>query len=405
MTDSPSPNQGPRRMKYLPLIRSLIILILSIAVIAFAVLRLKSVITNRPPPPKAEPRLVIPTVEVLSSASTSAFYSVEIDGLVSPYWQTELSAQVSGEVIEIAQGFEEGLMVKKGDLLLRIEATEYEGLVAQRRAAIAQSEQAIAEEEASGLQAAKDWTRSGRKLEDAQPLTLRKPQIATAHANLESAKIGLELAQLHLERTKITAPYDGIVQSRKASLGMVASPGLSLGSLLGTERLQVRFAISPKLVSNMNLPYGGRSETPIEITIRPVGAPHLSWPAQITRTDTQIDTDTRMFHVFADVLDPLKDPNQPLPVGAFVTATLAGESVENVHRIPESALINDTRVWTLSDDKTILSVPVRRIFSKAGEAYIRFADMPDATRNIVLQPLPSFRDGMTVSIHDEGGEL
>jgi len=390
-------------MKLLLLFRSILILLASLALIFLAVQFAKTSIKNRPKPPKAQPRIIIPEVSFMDSSPKTVPFKLETDGLVSPFWQTEIAAQVGGEVIAIADGFQTGLKINKGDTLLEIESTVYEGAVAQKKAAIAMAQQQVAEEEAKAAQALRDWERSGRAASEAPPLTLRKPQLAAVKGNLESAQISLRLAELDLSRCKIIAPFDGMVQARSVSLGNVVSPGVSLGQILGTERLQVRLAISPKQARRLQLPFGGEAAEPINIDVSPVGAPGLSWPAVITRTETEIDRNSRLFYVFADIFDPFKNPEQPLPIGAYVTATIPGIDVEKVHEIPESSLINDRKVWVLDESDTLRSHPVERAFSQGKTAYVRFSNEPDASHRIVLKPLPSFRSGMQVRLVEPEG--
>jgi len=60
--------------------------------------------------------------------------------------------------------------------------------------------------------AKRDWEELG--IGDANPLTLRIPQLKEAEANVNAANANLERAKLNLERTIVTLPFEGIIKKK-----------------------------------------------------------------------------------------------------------------------------------------------------------------------------------------------
>jgi len=69
---------------------------------------------------------------------------------------------------------------------------------------------------------------------------LRKPQLAAARANLAGADGQVQRAQLDLERTNITAMYDGRVRSTQVALGQYVNPGSALAQTYTTSSAEIR---------------------------------------------------------------------------------------------------------------------------------------------------------------------
>jgi len=143
---------------------------------------------------------------------------------------------------------DEGMRVKKGDVLARLVADTLDAQVAQNDAAIARSSAAIAQAKASIVQAEARVVENRNALERGKPLRSaghmteavfdqREQAARTADAQLEAAKDGLRLAEAEKAqveaqrrelmwrrgRVEVTAPADGIVSRRMARVGGYAA--------------------------------------------------------------------------------------------------------------------------------------------------------------------------------------
>jgi len=144
---------------------------------------------------------------------------------------------------------------------------------------------ALDEEVVRGKQAKGDWVTSGRSLDKASDFVLRKPQMAAAKANIEVAKVEIDLAKINLARTKIRAPYAAIVTARGASLGNVANSQTSLGTLVATDKAEVRIPLTPEQMQRVVF----SEDNQPEILLMDPNNSKLKWPAKLTRMEPVVD--------------------------------------------------------------------------------------------------------------------
>jgi membrane fusion protein, macrolide-specific efflux system len=143
-------------------------------------------------------------------------------GRVEPLLQTQIKSKVGGQVIEVL--VQEGEKVKKGQILLRIEATDYQRDVARTEAEIAQAREAVAY---SAIQLARAEKARSVSIAPAAELDLAKHEAALTRARLKGAAVALEVARDRLRYTGIQAPFDGTIVQRNVQPGEVVIPGMS----------------------------------------------------------------------------------------------------------------------------------------------------------------------------------
>ncbi|MFL5541364.1 MAG: efflux RND transporter periplasmic adaptor subunit [Longimicrobiaceae bacterium] len=166
---------------------------------------------------------------------------VTASGKVEPKRKVDISADIPGRVIQLA--VEEGQWVNRGDLLLRIDPSQYEAAVRQAEATVAQARAREAEARAQLLKAEGDQRRAeqlaqGRDLIAAQEVDNARTQAQVAQASLQGARFGVQQAQAtlsqardNLRKTTIVAPMAGRVtrlnihEGETAIIGTMNNPG------------------------------------------------------------------------------------------------------------------------------------------------------------------------------------
>ena len=370
-------------------------------IIAIAIGAVIALVNMRKPPPPRDVTEAVPQVEILESSPTDAVPSISTFGNVRAYQESSVTGQVAGRIESIDPNFDPGRAVKAGELLAKIEEADYITALAERQSALRAAAQMLADEETRSRIASEDWVASGRSLDSAPEFTLRIPQLAAARAALESAEAAVAQAELNLRRTSIRAPFDAIVQTREASPGSVVAAGTPLGTLIARDKAEVRLPLTAEQAVRLELPLAFvEGETkPLAVTLRDSTRPDVSWQASITRTEAAVDSKNRVLYVIAEIPAPFEKSESFLPVGTFVTAELKGKPLKAVHRIPDSALVDDSFVWVVDPDNMLRRQPVERMFSDKGEFLARI-DQPIAPvpLHVVIRPLASFRDGGHVSV-------
>jgi HlyD family secretion protein len=166
---------------------------------------------------------------------------VTASGKVEPKRKVDISADIAGRVIQLA--VEEGQWVNRGDLLLRIDPSQYEASVHQAEAQVAQARAREAEARAQLLKAEGDQRRAeqlaqGRDLIAAQEVDNARTQAQVAQASLQGARFGVQQSQAtlsqardNLRKTTIVAPMSGRVtrlnihEGETAIIGTMNNPG------------------------------------------------------------------------------------------------------------------------------------------------------------------------------------
>ena len=173
---------------------------------------------KKPPEEKAEVDNT-PIVSVEKIHVTPISLKVNSYGVVQPKYETELIAQVSGEVVELSEVFVRGGFVAKNQLLARIDPNDYQAALIDAEATMASARAALEKERAQGQVAEREW----KRITDTSPteLSLRKPQLAQELARVKSAQASVLRAKRNLERTEIRAPYDAMIESRTIGLGQI----------------------------------------------------------------------------------------------------------------------------------------------------------------------------------------
>ena len=330
--------------------RLLLKILLPLLVVVLCVLAAKTVIANRPEP-KTRPQFKTSTaVEATRLAPQSYTVTLKTQGEVSPAIEGSLVAQVAGSITEVSEKFVIGGSFRKGDVLAKVDPRDYEIALTLARANLAQARALLAEEQARADQAAGDWKKLGRK-GTPSALTLRKPQLASARANLEGAEGQVQRAQLDLERTNITAMYDGRVRSTQVSLGQYVNPGSALAQTYTTGSAEIRLPFTSNQMKFVDM--NGAIAKRQSIQLKESGGSDNQWTATMERTEG-IDATSRQYYAVARVDNPYTLAI-PLDFGQFVEAEVTGLTLDNVFVIPRSALREDKSVLLVDDIGTLQS--------------------------------------------------
>ena len=320
-------------------------------------------------------------------------------GIIRTHNATNLTAQVSGKVIEISPKFEDGAYFKKGDTLLKIDTADYLTALASAKAKLAKAEALFAQEKANANQALLNWKDPGLKGEPSD-LVLRKPQLHDAEANVLAARAEVEQAERNLERTQVVAPYDGRVRKRTVGLGQQIGTNTQLGEVFSTAFAEVRLPISAhdlKFYTPPNKPDASPSP-PITFTtpLTPAGQ-SPKWKGRVLRAEGELDTASRQLFVIARIDDPfgLKSDAPSLFIGQPVQANIPAQTLKNVYIIPRKALTDVHEILVVREGK-IKRLKIKPIWTEPDLLIIRDGVLPGDM--LVTSQLPYAPEGAAVEI-------
>lgn len=377
--------------------RKLINLLVAPIILILALFIAKKMISSKKPRPIKPRKQVEIQIVVFESNPETHQPVIESYGNTRAYFTSILSSQVSGQILRLSPNFQAGKSVKAKDPLVEIDPADYEAIVSQREADLAIAKQSLEEEKTLSRLAREDWVGSGRKLEDASPYTLRVPQLAAAQAKVDSAQTAIDQADLNFKRTTLRAPFDAIIETRNASPGDIVTNGTQLGSLIARDRIEVRLPITPGQARHLSIPSFSSESPPINAKLTTPTLPDKIWDAQITRAEPSVDPKNQTVYLIGEVSKPFEKPDSFLPVGAFVNATITGNPLQNVHALPEVAVIEDSFVWIVDKDSQLVRQPVEISFSQDALILARISEpVAPLPLRIASRPLASFKEGQGV---------
>ena len=306
-------------------------------------------------------------VDVMRVHATNEKITVKAQGSVTPRTQTTLVSEVSGLITEVSAAFVAGGFFSKGDVLVRIDDRNYRAEVKRAQAAVRAAETNVTRETGLADYAREDWERAQsvlRSSKAATDLAMRKPQQAEALASLEFAKADLEKREGDLDRTVIRAPYDGLVREKRADIGQFVNSGSPLAVTFSVEVAEIRLPLPDSQLPYLNLDehelVQGRG--PGVVLSANIGGQLNIWQGRIIRTEGVFDESSRVLYLVAQIDDPYNRYSQKwqhsLRMGTFVEAAIEGEQLDNVIRLPRTALRRDNKIWTVSDNDTLRPVTV-----------------------------------------------
>ncbi len=384
-----------------------------IAVLVVAVGIGSALVLNRPEAKQQPRQPPVLLVDTLTATRVPTTFTVTTQGEVAPRTETTLISEVSGQIIEVSSSFVSGGFFSAGELLVRIDPRIYDARVKRARANVASARTQVATENAMAgyaledwhrlqeLQADEDWQQEhaghGHTREAPSELVLRKPQLAAALAQLESAQAELVEAEGDLERTSIRAPYSGMVREKLADVGQYVRVGDRLAGIFAVDYAEVRLPLTQADLQFLDLPRTtGATPVPVTLTARVAGA-NQRWDGAVTRTEGIFDNRTRVLYAVAQVQDPYGIDHarpEPLRIGTFVNAEVQGRNAGALFAVPRHALYKGTTVWLVDEDNRLQAAEIGIV--RADTDYVYVDGGLEVGDRICITPMEQPLPGMPV---------
>jgi RND family efflux transporter MFP subunit len=395
------------------------------AIVLVALLRVFAPQPERQPPPPQSPLVSTVPVDVRTGSLL-----VRGTGTVRPVREIELTAQVGGRLVDVADALVSGGRFEAGEVLARIDPSDYRNAVQQAEAQVTQArvqllqtrEQAGAArrdyervQERTGTLPAPDSTALGR-------LVFNEPQVAQAEANLESARAALDDARTRLERTTLEVPFNGMVRAKQADLGAYLAPGTPVATVYGTDVVEIVVSLPSRkaaLIQNLWTAAARREGLDLPATVsHSYGGETFSWDGYVHRVEGAISEQTRTVDVVVRVEDPyvldggMEVPSRmperpdrperpPLAVGTYTTVDIQGRRGGTYHVVPRRAV--HTRepgrpptVWVAEGDSVLVEREVEPIQTVEEQTYLAPTLATDA--QVITTDLRVHSDSMRIRV-------
>ncbi len=348
------------------------------------------------PPAKMAPLVRVATVNPVDHQVT-----VQAMGTVIPAQEMILKTRVAGEILSVHPEFAEGGFFKKSEQVLVIDPADYKVAYARKKSAVTNAEYAWRLELGHQAVAKREWELlGGGKSSDGLDLelALRKPHLAKVKAELTAAKAELKRAALDLERTKIHAPFNAIVREKNVEVGSQVSAQGALATLVGTDVYHIRVSVPSDRLSWIDIPRRSQ-DTGADVVIGYRNG--FERKGTVFKLLSDLESQGRMARVLVSVQNPLglaqPDAGQPpLLIGEYVRVDIQGRQVDNVYRIPRSALRDNRHVWVVGDDGTLEIRNVDTVWRDARTVLIKEGLQPGD--RLIVSDLPTPIAGMPLKL-------
>lgn len=281
------------------------------------------------------------TVDVAPVVSKTITDWQEYSGRLEAIDQVDIRPQVSGKLIAVH--FKDGSLVKKGDLLFKIDPRPFEAELNRAQAQLASTEAQV-------TYTASNLSRIQRLIQSnavsRQELDQAENEARSATANLQAARAAVQSARLNLEYTRITAPVSGRISRAEVTVGNVVSAGSGaqvLTSLVSVSRLYASFDVDEqtylKYISNQ------RNSAQVPVYMGLANESGFSREGNINSIDNNLNTTSGTIRVRAT----FDNPNGVLLPGLYARIRLGGGQ-------PRAAIIVSPTAIGVDQDKRFVVV-------------------------------------------------
>lgn len=348
-------------------------------------------------------------------------------------WRTlEIRASSGGYIVDLSDEFRDGVLVDEGAFLFRIDPKEYIAAEADARAAVSEAEADLREAimgvevakrelaaadtqrdlRASALIRQEDLQRRGvatsSLVEEAEMSLASAEQTAASRSQmlltsevkidrnklrLERARIALAEAQRDLEETEHRAPFRGLVSDVNLALGGLATLNERLGLLIDPSALEAAFRITNAQFARLLDEDGALRKIEVAVTLELDDIP-LTVPGVIERAGAVIEEGETGRLIYAKINAKAATLLRP---GDFVAVSITEPPLQNVARLPATAVTQEGELLLVEDDR-LSPVTVRILRRLADEVVV--ADAPDGAV-YVAERSPQLGKGVKVKIIGE----
>jgi membrane fusion protein, multidrug efflux system len=273
------------------------------------------------------PPMPVEVAQVVKQGVSERFEAV---GTIEAIEEVTVVSEINATVVDIP--FTEGSQIAKGEIIAQLDDSQLAAEVARTEALYSQS--------------LATYNRVKKVVEQNAGT---QQDLDDAIASLKVAEANLKLAQARLDKTKIVAPFNGMIGSRRVSVGSFVRTGDAITELANLNEIRINFSAPERYLSELKR----GSEV---IVYSPVYPGH-EVEGRIIAIEPIIDSDTRTARIVARVQNPGQKFRPGMSANVSVVLTERPEALT----IPTEAVFangNQSLVYIVNADSTVAPAPV-----------------------------------------------
>ncbi|GAA4273125.1 HlyD family efflux transporter periplasmic adaptor subunit [Aquimarina gracilis] len=366
--------------------RKIILSVLGLLLIVGAVFLAGKIIDSKTRP-KPRPAKVIKTVFVDTIQNQTVPIQISANGNLTAKRRLELYAEVQGIFKGGAKLFKTGQTYRKGQSLIRIDASEYYASVQSAKSNLYNQITAIMPDLRLDYPEIYDKWQAYLTSFDMNKATPKLPETSSdkekyfiTGRNIYTSYYNVKNLEQRLAKYTISAPFDGVLTEALVNEGTLIRQGQKLGEYIDTDVYEMEVAVGKE--------YGDLLKVG-----KPVALSNLNntknFTGTVTRINGRVDQATQTITAFIEVKEP------SLKEGMYLEANLDAKKEENAIEIDRSLLQEGNKIFVVRD--SILDVvDVNPVYFSDKKVVLK--GVPDQTI-ILSKSVPGAYAGMLVSVY------
>ena len=335
------------------------------------------------------------TIEAFKVKAQDHRIYLESDSEIIPRKQLTITSSVPGEILYVSDFLDNGLVFKKGDLLIQIDSLDYSIARINAKASLDAAYLDFKMKEADAKRSQEELEAYGTS--KPSELAMKTPQLKSSKSLLDAAKANYKKTVSDLAKTSIYAPFNGRVEINSLEKGMKVSTFDKLARIYSVDSYKAEFPISISdleylEISKSELGFINIPNLKIDIEYRVGGKTYLD-TGQFLGISGSVDKLTQTVNLKVlldgDIL------SLPIDKGVYVKAKIYGKKYEEVFLIPNKS-INDKNEIYVSEENILIKKKVEIIKRYKDTTVVNFGLKNNDIVNIT--PISIYVDSMKVDV-------
>ena len=269
-------------------------------------------------------------VEVANVKAQNVADKFDAVGTIEAIEGVTIVSEIDAQVVSLP--FIEGSNIKKGEIIAQLDDSQLSAEVNRTQALYNQSQSAY---------------KRIKTIVDQNAGT--QQDLDDAIANLKVAEANYELAKARLAKTHIIAPFDGIIGTRKVSVGTFLRTGQEITELANLNEIRVSFSAPERYLAQL--------KRDAKVIVSSTVFPGYEVSGRIIAIEPILDSETRNVNIVARV----RNPGQKFRPGMSANVSVILTEHPNTLTVPNEAVFangNQSFVYVIKKDSTVTSIPV-----------------------------------------------